>query len=188
MAMSAEPRRRLAGGIATAAARDAAGLLAGAFLISWLAALAWWWLLPTSRAVELTISAGTAALVRAGELPPNLPRELVLRVGDTIAVRNLDSVAHRVGPLSVAPGGLERSAVGPAFFAGAGLICTIHPAGALSVLPRSRPGPAVTIPVALVAAIPLAFGALVAISIAGRLDGARDAETGLAPDSSASGG
>jgi hypothetical protein len=164
------PLRRARRGLLPTLRGDAVRLVGGAFLVSWVAAVAWWWLLPASKTVELTIAAGTAALVRSGEVPPDVPRELVLRAGDTLAVRNLDSVMHRVGPLWVAPDALERSAVGPAFFAGADLTCTIHPAGALSVLPRSRPGLASTIPVALLAALPLGCATLFGRSIASRLD------------------
>ncbi len=150
---------------------EAAGLLAGAMLVSWLAACAWWWLLPASQHIELTVPSGTAAAVRAGELPPGLPRELVLRVGDTLSLRNLDSAPHRIGPVWVAAGGHERTLVGPAFFAGGALVCTIHPAGALSVVPRARPGIETTVPVALFAGLPLGAAGLVGLAIAARLDG-----------------
>ena len=151
-----------------------AGLVAGALLLSWTAAFAWWWLLPASQTLDLTIPNGTAGLVAAGEAPSALPRELVLRVGDTLSVRNLDSAAHRIGPLWIAAGAQEQSVVGPAFFAGGALICTVHPAGALSVTPRARPGIAVTIPVTLMAAIPMIWAILVATSITRRLDSAPD--------------
>jgi hypothetical protein len=102
-----------------------------------------------------------------------LPRELVFRLGDSPLVRNLDNSPHRIGPLWIAPGGQERTAVGWAFFATEGLACTVHPAGALSVVPRARPNVAVTIPVALLAGLPMAFAAVVASAIVSRLDDGR---------------
>ncbi len=165
-------RERASGvGLLRSSRWEAAGLFAGALLVSWLAACAWWVLLPASQQIELTVPRGTAELVRAGKLPPDLPSELMLRVGDTLSLRNLDSVAHRIGPVWVAAGAEERSVVGPGFFAGGALACSIHPAGALSVVPRARPGIETTVPVALFAGLPLGGAALVGLAIAARLDG-----------------
>lgn len=152
------------------------GLILGATALSWVAALAWWWMLPPSKTVDFTIPAGTAASVAAGQSSPSLPQSLVVRVGDSLLVRNLDGVPHRIGPLWVPPGAAERTPVGPAFFATATLLCSIHPSGALSVVPRARPGIAITIPVAAAAGVPMILAALVASAIAGNLDGA------IAPD------
>ena len=149
------------------------GLVLGATALAWVAALAWWWMLPPSRTVDFTIPAGTAAAVAAGQSPPGLPQSLMVRVGDSLQVRNLDGAPHRIGPLWVPPGAEERTAVGPAFFATAALICSIHPSGALSVVPRARPGIAITIPIAAAAGVPMIVAVLVATAIAGNLDSAR---------------
>lgn len=161
---------------------NSAGIILGAFALAWLAAFVWWWLLPPSNDVEFVIPQGTAALVQAGQVPPGLPRELVVRRGDTLLVRNLDAAPHRIGPLWVGPTATETSTVTGAFFAAEGLLCTVHPAGALSVVPRSRPNVAVTIPVALLAGVPMAFAGLVGAAVATRLDDGRDPSTGDATD------
>lgn len=147
-----------------------AALVAGAVALSWVAALAWWWLLPESQTVDLTIPAGTAAAVASGHVPPELPETLVLRVGDRLTVRNLDEVVHRLGPLWIAPGARERTEVTAAFLGSTALVCSIHPAGALGVAPRSRPSVAVTVPVALLAAVPLSVAGVFAAAVARRLD------------------
>lgn len=152
---------------------NSAGIVLGAFALAWVAAFVWWWLLPASRSVEFVIPVGTAALVRAGEVPPGLPRELVVRRGDSLVVRNQDSEPHRLGPLWVAPTTAETTIVSGAFFAEGSLLCTIHPAGALAVTPRARPGIATTIPVTLLAGVPMAFAGLVGAAIASRLDDGR---------------
>lgn len=152
---------------------NSAGIVLGAFALAWIAAFVWWWLLPPSKPVEVVIPMRTAALVRAGEVPPGLPRELVVRRGDTLIVRNQDSEPHRLGPLWIAPTTAETTIVSGAFFADDSLLCTIHPAGALAVTPRARPGIATTIPVALLAGVPMAFAGLVGAAIASRLDDGR---------------
>lgn len=61
----------------------------------------------TARAPEtivLTIPAGTAAKVAQGEAPPEIPDEMTFVLGDVLVVRNLDEVAHTLGPLLVPPG------------------------------------------------------------------------------------
>jgi hypothetical protein len=54
------------------------------------------------QAVELVIPAGTSARVAQGESV--LPQDMAFVVGDTLVVRNQDSVAHTLGPLYVPPG------------------------------------------------------------------------------------
>lgn len=49
--------------------------------------------------VELTIPAGTAELIRAGEAPPEIPKDMRFVVGDTLKVINQDSENHQLGPL-----------------------------------------------------------------------------------------
>jgi hypothetical protein len=66
---------------------------------------------PTSRPekeVELVIPAGTAERVAAGQAAPSIPEGLRLASGDTLVVRNLDSVPHELGPLWVPAGTAGR--------------------------------------------------------------------------------
>jgi hypothetical protein len=54
--------------------------------------------------IILTIPAGTAAKVARGESEPQIPEEMTFVLGDVLVVRNLDDVAHTLGPLLVPPG------------------------------------------------------------------------------------
>jgi hypothetical protein len=54
------------------------------------------------QTVELVIPAGTSAKVAQGQSV--LPQDMAFVVGDTLVVRNQDSVAHTLGPLYVPPG------------------------------------------------------------------------------------
>lgn len=54
--------------------------------------------------IELVIPDGTAGQVAAGQLPPDLPLDMTFVVGDTLVVKNEDSVDHQLGPLWVPPG------------------------------------------------------------------------------------
>src|SRR5690242_10998177 len=58
--------------------------------------------------ILLTIPAGTAAMVAHGEVPPSIPSDMVFVAGDILLVRNLDSVAHELGPLYI-PAGADAS-------------------------------------------------------------------------------
>ena len=49
--------------------------------------------------VILTIPEGTSAQVRRGEQPPSIPATMKFVVGDTLVVKNEDSVDHKLGPL-----------------------------------------------------------------------------------------
>ena len=49
--------------------------------------------------IEMVIPAGTAELIRAGEAPPEIPKDLRFVVGDTLKVINHDSENHQLGPL-----------------------------------------------------------------------------------------
>ena len=49
--------------------------------------------------IELVIPAGTGDLVRAGEAPPDIPKDMRFVVGDTLQVVNEDDESHQVGPL-----------------------------------------------------------------------------------------
>ncbi len=54
--------------------------------------------------MELTIPAGTAEKVARGETDPTLPGTMLFVVGDTLVVKNLDSVVHQLGPLFIPSG------------------------------------------------------------------------------------
>lgn len=54
--------------------------------------------------IELTIPPGTAESVAQGKSNPTLPASLVFVVGDTLVVKNLDSVVHQLGPLFIPSG------------------------------------------------------------------------------------
>lgn len=51
------------------------------------------------REIVLNIPPGTAEQVARGEQPPSLPANMTFVVGDTLVIRNEDSVAHKLGPL-----------------------------------------------------------------------------------------
>jgi hypothetical protein len=51
------------------------------------------------REIVLIIPVGTSAQVARGEQPPSIPENMTFVVGDTLVVRNEDSVDHKLGPL-----------------------------------------------------------------------------------------
>lgn len=53
--------------------------------------------------IELVIPPGTAAKVAAGEPIPSIPDEMTFVLGDTLIVKNEDSVNHELGPLWIPP-------------------------------------------------------------------------------------
>lgn len=60
--------------------------------------------------VELVIPVGTADKVARGQSEPTLPDKMVFVQGDTLVVKNDDSVTHRLGPLLI-PSGTSASLV-----------------------------------------------------------------------------
>jgi hypothetical protein len=65
----------------------------------------------TARApqvVLLVIPAGTAERVARGEKPPTIPGSLSFVAGDTLTVKNEDSLDHQLGPLWI-PAGTSAS-------------------------------------------------------------------------------
>ncbi len=74
------------------------GLLVGAALNEF----AFLFLKETARPpqdIVLTIPAGTAEQVARGEKPPSIPENMVFVVGDTLIVKNEDTVDHKLGQL-----------------------------------------------------------------------------------------
>lgn len=51
------------------------------------------------REIVLTIPAGTAEQVARGEQPPSIPKDMIFVVGDTLVMKNEDSVDHKLGQL-----------------------------------------------------------------------------------------
>jgi hypothetical protein len=139
------------------------------FALAWFVSLAWWLLLPEARIVAIEVPRGTAQAIARGENPGVIPSTLLLRRGDTLAIRNDDDVVHRVGLVSIAPGWTERITVDAAMLDGPALLCTIHPSGALSISALARPGIEVTVIPTLIAGIPSAFALVVALMVIRRL-------------------
>src|ERR1700690_4341726 len=54
--------------------------------------------------VLLIIPAGTAQRVAQGQQPPSIPQNMTFVVGDTLVVKNEDSVQHQLGPLWIPAG------------------------------------------------------------------------------------
>jgi hypothetical protein len=55
------------------------------------------------ESIELVIPAGTADQIAAGQPIPSIPDEMVFVLGDTLVVKNDDSVDHQLGPLWIPP-------------------------------------------------------------------------------------
>lgn len=56
------------------------------------------------RNISLLIPAGTAEKVAQGQAGPGLPNNMVFVIGDTLSVKNEDSVDHHLGPLFIPAG------------------------------------------------------------------------------------
>lgn len=54
--------------------------------------------------IELVIPPGTAAAVSAGRAVASLPTSLTFVLGDTLLVKNEDTVVHTLGPVLIPPG------------------------------------------------------------------------------------
>jgi len=60
------------------------------------------------KVVELVIPNGTAEKVARGETPPTIPDSMAFVIGDTLMVKNEDTVDHELGPLWI-PAGTSAS-------------------------------------------------------------------------------
>jgi len=65
------------------------------------------------QTIELVIPTGTSEKIAQGQPVPSIPEEMVFVVGDTLLVKNEDTVDHQLGPLWVPAGasaslGMER--------------------------------------------------------------------------------
>lgn len=146
------------------------GAVAACLAIAWTVSLAWWLLLPETRTVSIEVPRGTATAIARGESPAVIPSTLLLRRGDTLAIRNDDDVTHRVGIAVIAPGATARIPVDAALLDSPVLLCTIHPSGALGISALARPGLEATIIPTLLAGVPMAFALVVAIAVVRRLE------------------
>jgi hypothetical protein len=61
--------------------------------------------------IVLTIPAGTAEKVARGEQPPTIPRDMVFVVGDTLVMKNEDTVDHKLGQLWIPANSSARLAL-----------------------------------------------------------------------------
>lgn len=110
---------------------------------------------------ELVIPEGTAARIEAGDGAPALPADLTFVVGDTLVLRNEDSVAHAMGPYPVLARTtlrlpLERPST-------RSLSCTFHPRGAVDLIVKARADPTLLVWSALVFGLPLGGGAAIVL-------------------------
>jgi hypothetical protein len=55
------------------------------------------------KTIELVIPPGTAIEVESGNEAAGIPKEMTFVLGDILLVRNLDEVAHTLGPLLIPP-------------------------------------------------------------------------------------
>jgi hypothetical protein len=56
------------------------------------------------KEIVIVVPKGTAEQVARGEQPPSIPQTMTFVVGDTLTVKNEDTVDHKLGPLRIAPG------------------------------------------------------------------------------------
>lgn len=54
--------------------------------------------------IELIIPAGTAERIARGEPNPSIPNDMTFVAGDSLVVKNMDVVDHRLGPLFIPSG------------------------------------------------------------------------------------
>ncbi|MBM4425062.1 MAG: hypothetical protein FJ030_17070 [Chloroflexi bacterium] len=109
--------------------------------------------------VELAIPAGAAERVAAGEAPPSIPADMVFVVGDTLVVKNEDSVSHQLGPVWVPPGATASLALDQAN--NYAYACTFLPSQYMGLDVRSRVTTKTRLQALLLAGPPMA--ALIAI-------------------------
>lgn len=108
---------------------------------------------------ELTISAGTAARVAAGEAVPSIPSDLVFVVDDVLVVKNEDTTSHQLGPVWVPPGATSSLMLDQANKFD--YACTFQPTRYLGLDVRPRVTLWTRLQAVLMAGLPL--GALIAL-------------------------
>jgi hypothetical protein len=66
------------------------------------------------KVIEIVIPQGTADQVARGETPPTIPDSMTFVVGDTLLVKNNDTVNHELGPLWIPAGSSASLSLGEA--------------------------------------------------------------------------
>jgi hypothetical protein len=146
--------------------------LLGVLAFAWGMVFVAWILLPSSRIVEVEIPLGTADSVARGEAVETLPRDLLLRRGDTLVLANYDDQPHRIGAIWAEPGRSTRTIVDRNLQNSGSVFCTFHPGGAIGVSPQSRPSITQTTLPTLMIFFPLAAATVLTLSITKRLSDA----------------
>lgn len=137
--------------------RVLAGSLASGFVLgAILVAVAWTAfgaeVVAPPRDVQLTIPAGTAALIATGK-PSAIPSQISLTQGDRLILVNQDVVTHTIGGWSVKPGmSLTIAADSPVASVFA---CTIHKSGSLGLIVTPRPGLVDGILITILVSVPI---------------------------------
>jgi hypothetical protein len=132
-----------------------------------------WWLASASVAggaesFEVVVPEGTAEAIAAGQAPPSLPSRIGLREGDRLVVRNLDSVDHRIGWLTIEAG--SSAEVPPSSLATRNqLVCTFHVAGSIDVDVATKRSASVLLWGSLMVGLPLAAATYLVLTITSRL-------------------
>jgi hypothetical protein len=113
--------------------------------------------------VELTIPAGTHERIRSGAALSPIPNTLELVQGDTLIVRNADSVQHRIGPFTIPPGGVASIPLTRASWQS--FVCSFHPAGVIGLNVKARSNPWAILWPTFLLGVPfgVAFGALATV-------------------------
>lgn len=113
--------------------------------------------------VELTIPAGTYDRIRSGAALSPIPSTLEFVQGDTLIVRNADSVQHRIGPVTVPPGGVASIPLTRA--SSQSFVCSFHPSGVIGLDVKARSNPWSLLWPTLLLGVPfgVAFGGLATV-------------------------
>lgn len=119
-------------------------------------------------AVELLIPSGTAEAVERGAAPPALPANLRFVQGDTLVLRNEDSVEHRVGGYAVAPGTTLRIPLDQA--SSFSLFCSFHPQGSIGLDVRPHTSPLMILWPTLMIGIPFGLISGGVLEVLSRID------------------
>lgn len=125
------------------------------------------------RAPELVLVAiapGTAERIASGASSSPIPADLRLRPGDTLVVRNDDTVAHGFGGYTIAPGTILSLPIAAADRGR--FVCTFHPSGALALDVAEPTGPAEIATTSLLLGLPLGLLLGGLSLLVGRLDAA----------------
>ena len=118
--------------------------------------------------VEVRIPAGTAEAIERGAAVSPIPANLRFVQGDSLVLRNEDSVPHTVGSYSVGPGTTLTLPLGRA--SSSSLLCSFHPQGSIALDVRPRTSPLMVLWPTLIIGIPLGIVLAVVVEVTRRLD------------------